>query len=286
MLLLAVAASAFAQSEAPVGVRAAGMGGAFTAVADDGSAAFWNPAGFASGSFFSLIVDGNLLDRRSAILVAVGTPPLGLSFYRTAIAGEKNGRNTLVAHHAGVSLVQSLGGRLAVGTTLRIVHGTASPAAGGAETSTNKFDADLGVMATGTLAQVGLSVRNLFQPEFRASTGVIRLDRRVRVGLSIHASQGTRVAADLDLTTASTPRGDWRDAAVGLEAHPARSAWVRGGIHWNTAGGPAAGGAGAAPIASLGGSYAVYGATKMDAQVSFGSAGGDRGWGVGLRFVF
>ena len=35
------------------------MGGAFTAVADDASAAFWNPAGFASGSFFSLVLDTN-----------------------------------------------------------------------------------------------------------------------------------------------------------------------------------------------------------------------------------
>ncbi len=44
VLLLTLCASAFAQAEGPVGVRAAGMGGAFTAVADDGSAAFWNPA--------------------------------------------------------------------------------------------------------------------------------------------------------------------------------------------------------------------------------------------------
>src|SRR4051812_12026337 len=83
-LLLLLPATAFAQSEGPVGVRAAGMGGAFTAVADDGSAAYWNPAGFASGSFFSLVVDGNVLDRRSGALVALGTPPLGISYYRTA----------------------------------------------------------------------------------------------------------------------------------------------------------------------------------------------------------
>src|SRR5437763_281076 len=90
LLLLLVPSSAFAQSEAPVGARATGMGGAFTAVADDGSAAFWNPAGLASGSFFSFAVDGNVLDRRSGWLVALGTPPLGLSYYRTAIAAEKN----------------------------------------------------------------------------------------------------------------------------------------------------------------------------------------------------
>jgi hypothetical protein len=266
-----------------VGVRAAGMGGAFTAVADDGSAAFWNPAGFASGSFVSLVLDANVLDRRSGWLVALGTPPLGLSYYRTAIAAEKNGRNTLVAHHAGVSLVQSLGGTLAVGTTLKLVHGIAADpgAAGGAAVSSNKFDADVGVMATGSLAKLGLSIRNLLQPDFKApGGGVIRLDRRVRAGVSIHARQDTIVAADLDLTTAATPRGDWRDAAVGLETHPGTKGRVRGGVHWNTAGSRAA------PIGSIGASYAIYGATMADAQFSFGSSAGDRGWGVGLRFVF
>jgi hypothetical protein len=282
MILLSLPVSADAQAEAPVGVRATGMGGAFTAVADDGSAAFWNPAGFASGAFVSLVVDANILDRRSGGLVALGTPPLGLAYYRTAIAAEKNGRNTLVAHHAGVSLVQSVGGRLAVGTTLKVVRGIAAePAgsAGGAESSTTKFDADIGVMTTGSFGQLGLSVRNLLQPEFKTSGGAIRLERRVRAGVSIHAGQDVTVAADLDLTTATTARGEWRDAAIGLEAHPMKKAWLRGGVHWNAAGS-------SAPIGTIGASYAVYGATMADAQVSFGSASGDRGWGLGLRFVF
>ena len=289
LILLSFPALAFAQSEAPVGVRAAGMGGAFTAVADDGSAAFWNPAGFASGSFFSLVVDANVLDRRSGWLVALGTPPLGLSYYRTAIAAEKNGRNTLVAQHAGVSLVQSLGGGLAVGTTLKLVHGVAA-VSGGAAVSSNKFDADAGVMLTGSLAQLGLSIRNLLQPDFKASDGgVIRLERRVRAGVSIHARQDTTVAADLDLTTATTARGDWRDAALGVETHAGRNAWVRGGVHWNArlrGSAASAGHVGAAPVGTLGASYALYGSTKLDAEWSFGSSAGDRGWGIGLRFVF
>jgi hypothetical protein len=290
-LLLAISPSASAQSETPVrqdagsavGVRAAGMGGAFTAVADDGSAVFWNPAGFASGPFFSLAADTNVLDRQRATLVALGTPPLGLSYYRIAIAAEKNGRHTLVTHHAGVTLVQSLGGHLAVGTTLKLVRGVASPA-GSAAVSTNKFDADLGLMATGSLAQVGLSIRNLVQPEFRTSAGPgIRLERHVRAGVSVHVRENLTVAGDADLTTAAGPRGKWREAALGMESHPAPRVWARGGVHWNTAGGAATG---AAPVGSLGGSYTLYGALLADGQVSFGSAEGDRGWGLGLRFVF
>ena len=288
-ILLSLPVSAHAQAEAPlrldsrqaVGVRAAGMGGAFTAVADDASAVFWNPAGFASGSFFSLVADANLLDRRSGGLVALGTPPLGLSYYRTAIARERNSRNTLVTHHAGVSLVQSVGGRLALGTTLKFVRGIAdSPeGAAGGSVATNKFDADVGVMTTGSLGQLGLSIRNLLQPEFKAPGGAIRLDRHVRAGVSIHAGQNTTVAGDVDLTEAQTPQGDWRDAALGVETHPVRKAWVRGGVHWNASGN-------SSPIGSVGASYAVYGSAMADAQVSFGPASGDRGWGIGLRMVF
>src|SRR5437667_417497 len=81
--------------------------------------------------------------------------------------------------------------------------------------------------------RAGLSIRNLLQPEFKTAGGAIRLHRRVRAGVSIHAGQETTVAADLDLTTATTPRGDWRDAALGVESHPVRNGWVRGGVHWN-----------------------------------------------------
>ncbi|HEX9368608.1 MAG TPA: hypothetical protein VF921_18400, partial [Vicinamibacterales bacterium] len=69
-----------------------------------------------------------------------------------------------------------------------------------------------------------------------------------------------------------------------------RKVWLRSGVHWNAArlGGSAASAeqGGAAPVASVGASYLVYGPARADAQVSFGSANGDRGWGVGLRVVF
>src|SRR5688500_852853 len=109
LFLVTSAGPAVGQSAPPVGVRAAGMGGAFTAVADDASAVVWSPAGLATGSFFSLAVDRNALDRRSATLIALGTPPLGLSYYRTATGESPIGRHSLVAHHAGVTVVQSVG---------------------------------------------------------------------------------------------------------------------------------------------------------------------------------
>jgi hypothetical protein len=255
-------------------VRAAGMGGAFTAIADDGSAAAWNPAGLASGAFFSLVLDRNMFDTTEGTLIGLGTPPLGVFYYRTA-AGEDGGA-TLVAHHAGVTLVQSLGSELAIGASLKAVRGVVSGQ------SSTRFDADLGVMATGSLGKIGLSVRNLRRPSFDAPGGQIRLQRRVRLGVSVKLRQDTAVAADVDLTKEATARGEWRDVAFGVESHVARKLWLRSGVHFNAAGGAA----GASPVASAGASYAIYGATLADTQATFGSKDGNRGWGIGLRFVF
>ena len=86
--------AARAQSDAPVGVRAAGMGGAFVAVADDASAVYWNPAGLASGSYVSMVIDRNQMNTAddvgfpregSGLLVALGTPALGVAYYRTTL---------------------------------------------------------------------------------------------------------------------------------------------------------------------------------------------------------
>ena len=193
-----------------------------------------------------------------------------------------------MAHHAGVTLVQSIGGRLAVGTTLKVRarHRVASQPAGGDATTCRvnaKFDADLGVMATGSLGQLGLSVRNLLQPEFKTGDGAVRLERRVRAGVSIHAGRTTTVAADLDFTTAHDPeggvagRGDGRRDAPGPESLAAG----RGSLEYD--GKRRSRGS---PIGSVGGSYAVYGLGHGGCAGQFGSRDGDRGWGVGLRFVF
>jgi hypothetical protein len=282
LILLMVVASAIparAQAEPPVGVRAAGMAGAFTAVADDASAVFWNPAGLASGAFFSLVLDHNTLDNRSATLIALGTPPLGVSYYRTETDVLANRPNSLVAHHAGVTVLQSLADRVAVGATLKMVRGVVSSA--GASISTTKFDTDIGVVTTGSLGRLGLAVRNLTEPEFAAPDGEpVKLERRIRAGAALNIGRRTMAAADFDLTTASTAGGDWREAAVGLETNPIKKAWFRTGIRWNTASGPTA------PVGTLGASVAVYGSTMADAHMSFGSEDGDRGWGVGLRFLF
>ena len=53
----ALARPASAQIYETVGIRAQGMAGAFVAVADDSTATWWNPAGLATGAYFSGIVE-------------------------------------------------------------------------------------------------------------------------------------------------------------------------------------------------------------------------------------
>ena len=49
----ALARPVSAQIYETVGIRAQGMAGAFVAVADDSTATWWNPAGLATGAYFS-----------------------------------------------------------------------------------------------------------------------------------------------------------------------------------------------------------------------------------------
>src|SRR5688572_20259568 len=91
VVMASFAISAAAQSFDGPGARAAGMG-AFVAVADDASAVYWNPAGLASGAYFSLVLDrtegdstpdgGDRGAKRSSWLLALSAPVVGLSYYR------------------------------------------------------------------------------------------------------------------------------------------------------------------------------------------------------------
>lgn len=139
-----------AHAQALPGARAAGMADAFVAVADDGSAVYWNPAGLVWGPYFSLQadlaradvnVDGADADRGggrgSAGLVAMTVSPLGISYYRLRstnvsaprTAGqepygrEREWRNlhTLTTHNVGVTVLQSVGEGLTLGVTGRLV---------------------------------------------------------------------------------------------------------------------------------------------------------------------
>src|SRR6185436_9125270 len=110
--MVGCAGVAGAQTFEAVGTRAAGMGGAFVAVADDASAAYWNPAGFAAGNFFTMVLDRTAgevnpggssegVTRASGSLVSMGMPALGLSYYRLRATALTPGTFTTAANGDG-----------------------------------------------------------------------------------------------------------------------------------------------------------------------------------------
>ena len=329
-LLTLFAARGAAQGFEVVGTRAQGMGSAFVAVADDASAVYWNPAGLAGGAFFSLVLDGGPAEAipnggaegatRSNWLLALSTPPLGLSYYRlgrdtvTAVFPADAGmqaelgalgldpasgalrRQTLITHHLGGTLLHSLTDSLAVGATLKAVRGIAGEVllpGGDLERalrdvdligrSSTRFDADLGIISRGALGSVGLLVRNVTRPAFRTSGDVaLHLERQVRAGASILLLPKWRVASDLDLTRRQGLYGDVREFAAGAEGQVTRRFAARAGVRVNTA----AGDEGRTPSASAGASYAVIGAVQIDGQITAGPDTAFRGWSVAARLVF
>ena len=155
-----LAAPVAAQPADAIGVRAQGMGGAFTAVADDATASWWNPAGMAGGAYFNALLEsGNHreppTDRSAGDLpaaqraetrsFAVAFPALALSYYRlqiseiqpqTSIAAAAGVRQeggatevrlrSIVITQVGASVGQSLGSHLVIASTLKLVHAGAA----------------------------------------------------------------------------------------------------------------------------------------------------------------
>lgn len=307
-LLAGTPAHAGAQPFDSLGSRAQGMA-AFVAVADDASAVYWNPAGLAAGAYFSLVFDRTSAEAgaarddragsRSSWLLALSTPALGLSYYRlrstTAVAVDVGASRveSLVTHHAGATLTQSLTDHLAVGATLKLVRGIGTVGSALAPPADllddwdvlgvagNAFDADVGVMLSGSFLKAGVTIRNVTQPSFDAGPGAsLRLDRQARAGLAVPLTGNWTAAADVDLTRNRGPFGDVRMLALGAEGRLTRRALARGGVQFNTAGG------GSDPIASVGVSYAALGSLLVDAHFSTGADHGFGGWGVGGRVVF
>jgi hypothetical protein len=305
-----------AQGVETVGVRPAGMAGAFVAVADDATAAYWNPAGLATGATFSLVIDRQRFEvegeppeqsasERTGFFLGLGSLPGALAYYRTresavlarqAPDGSPTNRlTTVTVHHTTFTAVQSLTSAIVVGSAIKFVRGVVAridqPGADARDLldqagdlvgrATNRLDLDLGVMASSGLVRAGLLVRNVREPGLNTPEGdEVKLQRQVRLGFALLPDRETIVAVDMDLTRTERPSGDWRSVAVGGERwFGRRQVAVRAGVRASTIGDRR--------VAFSGGvGVKTWGALVVDGQVTGGARDGDLGWGLGARLAF
>jgi hypothetical protein len=290
-------AGAFAQTPDGVGIRAQGMGGAFTAVADDATATWWNPAGLATGAYFNMIVEyGRLteapddLDDHRAVSIAF--PALGLSYYRMSvseIAGQSStgastgsrqdpgslGVRASSISQFGATLGQSLGHHLVLASTLKLLRSVGDTEGG----------LDIGAMAVFGTLRVGAIVRNVREASFGEGDGEISLRRQVRAGASVSAAgrglvNVATLSFDADLLRVVTMSGEERRIAGGGEVWTARRVLgLRGGVSASTVGDSRVAGSGGVSVALRQGVF-------VDAQLTGGSDAARRGWGTAFRVTF
>ena len=292
-----------------VGSRALGMGGAFVAVADDGTAAFWNPAGVALGQRGNVTIEwvrfqtGNQNDppapgptKREASFVTLGSRNFNLSYaslqgadiVRTATGtvGE-----TLQTTQYGATVLQALGHGLILGSTLKLLRGFAasSPASGPAGSNAlsqafnlqgntvTRFDFDVGAMVDMKTVRLGLTAKNLEEPSFPGPAGMsFTLKRQVRAGVSVLPTRGLILALDADLDTVDLRGGLRRMIAFGGEQKLGQRVAVRGGLRWSVTGDRQLVGSGGLSVALKPGAW-------IDGHYTQGDLDGDRGFGIALR---
>lgn len=286
VFMLACAARVDAQTTDVIGVRAQGMAGAFTAVADDATASWWNPAGLAGGSFFNGLIEYSRPDRdtdQSVRGFAAAYPALGISYYRLPLSEIRVQTSTAAALASrqdvdalslySATVGQSLGNHFVVGSTVKLLHAADTHA-----------DLDIGAMATFGPARIGATLRNVTKPTFGEADTAFTLARHARAGFALSSGRrgvigSATVAVDADLTTEHTGFGDERYLAVGAEAFaPNQVVGIRGGFSHNTTGS-------GQTMLSGGFSLAVRRSTFADVYASTGDTV-RHGWGAGLRVTF
>jgi hypothetical protein len=317
------ASGASAQIFEAVGARAQGMGGAFVAVASDSTATWWNPGALADGPFVDVAIGRAVIERTAGLQpsraraswFALGTPVIGLSYYRFRITDAQSPSPTgavtadreditagpsirsLSVQQFGATLVQTLLPGVHAGATFTFVTGTGRTApamTGDSDTlldageeltggsGQHHFDMTVGVLATAGVVRLGAAVRNVLEPTF--GNGAWRLPRQVRVGAAIDLEKADGpplvLAVDADARTYRAALGERRVIAVGAEQWVlTRRLGFRAGARFNQVGTKER-------AFTAGASVAIRSGTYLEGHVVHGGAQDEQGWGAAARVTF
>ena len=279
-----------------LGARAASMGGAFTGVADDATAFYWNPAGIAFGRFVSagfyrgrdeMDRSGLPLEARATGL-SLGYTFMGVAFtqFRQTSAGER-----LDTFDLAVSILQSLPlDNLVLAGNIHYLRGESFGDDAAAGVSSDSWDVDLGVMyEPNDVVRAGLMVRQIRGARFRTATlgATLELPTLARVGVSFRLPRDALVAFDVDLSRQSVQAfravqavqavqahkdvldDTWREISVGFEkSFMDKRLSVRGGLRTE-----AGSELGSRPAFSVGGGAQVW---VLELKAAYSGSGGRR----------
>jgi tetratricopeptide (TPR) repeat protein len=233
------------------GERGPGMGGAYVAVADDATAAIWNPGGLGLVPRLTVEVGQTWLGEADANerLVAVAFPSwrwgtLGLCFRHLGVGGidQRDAADQPIAGDLSVTeseLALAFGRPVARGLSVgaavkmqRQVFGDLSATGLGADLGAR---VDAGELLGGRLPwaapfSVGLTMRNLIEPSLRLTEDPVHDPRSMRAGLAWRhvLPYGAQLTLGTDLEHASglSPR-----LSTGAELNVGALGSVRGGLN-------------------------------------------------------
>lgn len=218
-----------------VGARAMGFGGAFTAIADDATATYWNPAGLVQVEHIEVtfMYAANMAVDRNLNYVGyaqwLGTGALGIAWVNAGMQDitERDGTGAPIGNQSYsdntimFSYAVETGAFMLGGTAKILAQNTMGESATG-------FGVDLGckfmptdfVHAALMIRDIGSQYGNTDVPlDWRFGTAIYTLDGGLKVGFDVGKTQHID---DIKL---------YLGAEYGMEFHPGYSAFLRAGLN-------------------------------------------------------
>jgi hypothetical protein len=218
-------AAAGPSEQVPIGPRGIAMGGAYTSLAQDASAMYWNPAGLArighqeiAGSYANLF-QSDVKDNFAAFVLPISRRhAVGIDWYHS---GFEDPELDFGENRFDLSYAAQVHPLLSAGITAKYL--TRSTALDGATLSRGSgVGLDFGILATPRPGiRLGAIAQDLFDTRLRYSEGgsTIAFPRNLRVGASYTWRDRATLAADVD--------DRWH---LGVEARPLDPVALRAGM--------------------------------------------------------
>ncbi|PKL92514.1 MAG: hypothetical protein CVV21_01800 [Candidatus Goldiibacteriota bacterium HGW-Goldbacteria-1] len=218
------------------GARSLGMGKAFTGLADDASAVYYNPAGLAQQNPYQLtlmhviLYEDTMYDFAAASVPFSGVGTFGLAYVRLGSSNfdgrselwEARGNFDISNQAIFVSYARDIVGSLSAGINLKVIMESVYDKSGAG------YGADLGLMfVPSEYVSFGLSVINLLPPAVKLDTLTETFPMVIKFGIA-GKFLGERIIPTLDVEKEMSNKG--LKFKMGLEVYPINDLAIRAGL--------------------------------------------------------